>query len=255
MAEKRMFTKKIVDSDDFLDLPPSAQALYFHLNMAADDDGFVNNPRKIQRGCDASAEDFDVLVKERFVLCFDGLAVIKHWRMHNTIRKDRYKPTPYTEQMALLDIKEDGAYTEKDLDNQTATTWQPSGNHMATQYSIDKNSIDKSSVDKCSIGEDSEPQNTTPDPFPFFYGKYNNVLLSDDELETLKKDFPDDYDKRIDKLSAYMHSTGKCYKNHAATIQLWAEQDKEKPNNEKQTTSGQSGSNPFLTMARDKGLI
>ena len=256
MAEKRMFTKKIVDSDDFLDLPLSVQALYFHLNMEADDDGFINNPRKIQRGCGAAEEDFELLVKNRFVLCFDnGVAVIKHWRMHNTIRKDRYKPTQYTEQMALLEVQEDGSYTEKkqgkDLGNQMATKWQPNGNQMATQYSIDKNSVDKCSVDKGSIGENETPS----PPSPSFYGKYNNVLLSDDDLETLKKDFPDDYDKRIDKLSAYMHSTGKRYDNCAATIQYWAEQDKEKQNNEKQTASGQLGSNPFLAMARDKGLI
>lgn len=244
-----MFTKKIVDSDDFLELPPSAQALYFHLNMAADDDGFVNNPRKIQRGCDASVEDFNLLSQKRFILCFDGLAVIKHWRMHNTLRKDRYKPTQYTEQMALLDIKEDGSYTEKNLGNHLATTWQPNGNHLATQYSIDKNSIEESSVDKGSIGEAPPPSS------PSFYGKYQNVILSADDLETLKKDFPDDFDKRIEKLSAYMKSTGKTYENHLATIQYWAKQDKEKQKNEKQTQNAHSGSNPFLNMARDKGLI
>ncbi len=141
------------------------------------------------------------------------------------------------------------------------------GNYLKTQNE-DRQRTDKGQI-KDSIGKDRTGQGSlgqdrvvedregqeTPDPFPSFYGKFHNVLLSDDELEGLKNDFPDDYDKRIEKLSAYMHSTGKRYENHFATIQYWAEQDKEKQKNEKQTTSGQSGSNPFLAMARDKGLI
>ncbi len=132
MAEKRMFTQKIVDSDDFLDLPLSAQALYFHLNMEADDDGFINNPRKIQRGCGASTEDFELLVKERFILCFDnGVAVVKHWRMHNTLKKDRYKPTAYQEQLATLMVKKDKSYTEK-AQNNNVSTLEPEWNQNGT---------------------------------------------------------------------------------------------------------------------------
>ena len=79
MAEKRMFTKKIVDSDAFLDMPLSTQALYFHLNMQADDDGFVNNPKKIQRVIGASADDLKLLIAKRFVLGFEsGIIVVKH---------------------------------------------------------------------------------------------------------------------------------------------------------------------------------
>jgi uncharacterized phage protein (TIGR02220 family) len=149
MAEKRMFTQKIVDSDAFLDMPLSTQALYFHLNMRADDDGFINNPKRIQRTIGASEDDLKLLVAKRFCICFEnGVIVIKHWRMHNTLRKDRYNPTQYVEQFDQLEIKGNGIYTEKALelpDNQTATTWQPDGNQPATQYSIDKYSIDKKS--------------------------------------------------------------------------------------------------------------
>ena len=143
MAEKRMFTQKIVDSDAFLDMPLSTQALYFHLNMRADDDGFINNPKRIQRSVGASEDDLKLLIAKRFCICFEnGVIVIKHWRMHNTLRKDRYSPTTYQDQLALLEVKDNNAYTEKDDGNQMATNWQPDGNQPAPQYSIDKYSID-----------------------------------------------------------------------------------------------------------------
>lgn len=114
MAEKRMFTQKIIDSDAFLDMPLSTQALYFHLNMRADDDGFVNNPKRIQRTIGASEDDLKLLIVKRFVICFEnGVIVIKHWRMHNTLRKDRYTPTQYQEELSRLKIKENKSYTEK----------------------------------------------------------------------------------------------------------------------------------------------
>lgn len=112
MAERRMFAKTIIDSDAFLDMPLSTQALYFHLSMRADDDGFINNPKKIQRMIGASDDDFKVLLAKRFLIPFEsGIVVIKHWRIHNYIQKDRYKATPYKEEMAMLDIKENNAYT------------------------------------------------------------------------------------------------------------------------------------------------
>ena len=109
-----MFTQKIIDSDAFLDMPLSAQALYFHLAMRADDDGFVNNPKKILRYISASEDDFKILFAKRFILGFEsGVIVIKHWRMHNAIKSDRYHPTDYQEELALLSIKPNRAYTDK----------------------------------------------------------------------------------------------------------------------------------------------
>lgn len=157
MAEKRMFTQKIIDSDAFLDMPLSTQALYFHLNMRADDDGFVNNPKRIQRTIGASEDDLKLLIMKRFIIGFDcGVIVIKHWRMHNTLRKDRYNPTQYQDELATLEVKENNAYTERYIDAPVvaelpvATTWQPDGNQMEPQYREDKNSIDKISRDKGS---------------------------------------------------------------------------------------------------------
>ena len=94
MAERRMFSKSIIDSDVFLDMPLSTQALYFHLAMRADDEGFVNNPKKIQKMIGASDDDIRILVMKRYVLTFEsGIIVIKHWKIHNYIQSDRFKPT------------------------------------------------------------------------------------------------------------------------------------------------------------------
>ena len=123
MAEKRMFSLSVVDTDWFLDLPLSTQALYFHLNMRADDDGFVDAPNSIVRKIGASKNDFDLLIAKRYVLKFEsGIIVIKHWRMHNTIRQDRYKPTQFQEELKTLSIKENKSYTD----------CQPNGNQVET---------------------------------------------------------------------------------------------------------------------------
>lgn len=114
MAERRMFAKTIIDSDAFLDMPLSTQSLYFHLSMRADDDGFINNPKKIQRMVGCGDDDLKLLMAKRFILVFDsGVIVIKHWKIHNYIRNDRYKPTLYQEEKAELAEKNSKAYTFK----------------------------------------------------------------------------------------------------------------------------------------------
>lgn len=106
-----MFSKAIIDSDLFLDMSLSAQALYFHLSMRADDDGFVNNPKKLQRMIGASDDDLKILIAKRFLIPFEsGIVVIKHWRIHNFIRQDRYKETLYTEEKNRLTNKENTGY-------------------------------------------------------------------------------------------------------------------------------------------------
>ena len=114
MAERRMFAKTIIDSDAFLDMPLSTLSLYFHLSMRADDDGFINNPKKIQRMAGCGDGDLKLLMAKRFILVFDsGVIVIKHWKIHNYIRNDRYKPTLYQEEKAELAEKNSKAYTFK----------------------------------------------------------------------------------------------------------------------------------------------
>ena len=125
MAERRMFSKTIIDSDAFLDMPLSTQALYFHLSMRADDDGFINNPKKIQRMVGCNQDDITLLIAKRFVIPFEcGVCVIKHWRIHNYIRTDRYKETPYQEEKGQLILKDNNSYT---LSNEMTTIGIPSG--------------------------------------------------------------------------------------------------------------------------------
>ena len=103
---------KIVDSDAFLEMPLSSQCLYFHLNMRADDDGFVGNPRKIMRMIQATEDDLKILLAKRFLIMFeDNVVVVKHWWMHNTLAKDRYNETSYIDDKAQLYIKENKAYS------------------------------------------------------------------------------------------------------------------------------------------------
>ena len=112
MARKRMFTKNVVESDAFLSMPLSSQALYFHLNMKADDDGFVGNPKGIQRLIGAAEDDLKLLIVKGFLIPLDhGVVVIKHWRMHNTIRWDRYTPTVFQDEAQAVYIKQNQSYT------------------------------------------------------------------------------------------------------------------------------------------------
>ena len=114
-----MFSPNIVDSDAFLEMPASAQSLYFHLGMRADDDGFVGNPKKIMRMINVGEDDLKILLAKRFILTFEsGVIVIKHWRINNLIRKDWYRETIYKDEKELLSIKDNGSYTEKRLVNE-----------------------------------------------------------------------------------------------------------------------------------------
>jgi hypothetical protein len=164
MAERRMFAKTIVDSDAFLDMPLSSQALYFHLSMRADDDGFVNNPKKIQRMIGCSDDDLKLLIAKRFVLIFDsGVIVIKHWRLHNTLRKDRYKPTIYQEEFKKLILKSDGGYTDRLPSGcQVVANRLPSGCQADDKEETAKNDESKD-INELDVGCQSGNQVATQD--------------------------------------------------------------------------------------------
>lgn len=149
MAERRMFSKRIIDSDAFLDMPLSTQVLYFHLSMRADDDGFVSNPRRIRTMVGASEDDLKLLIAKRFLLTFEsGVVVIKHWRIHNYINPDRYTPTTYVEEKATLALDDKKAYTEC-LHDVVQDVVQV-GDKMCTQVRLGK-VIDRKGKDKESI--------------------------------------------------------------------------------------------------------
>lgn len=125
MARKRMFDIEIVDTDLFLEMPPSTQNLYFHLGMRADDDGFVSNPRKIIRLINSTEDDLKVLIAKKFIIPFEsGIIVIRHWKINNYLRADRYTETIYTEEKKLLNQDENGIYN----------LGIPNGNQRYTQY-------------------------------------------------------------------------------------------------------------------------
>ena len=143
-----MFAKTIIDSDAFLDMPLSTQCLYFHLSMRADDDGFVNNPKKIQKMLGASEDDLKLLMAKSFILSFEtGVIVIKHWRINNYIRNDRYHETAYQDEKSLLSLKENNAYTFNS-DNVGIPCGNQTVYQMETEVSIGKDSIDKTNKEK-----------------------------------------------------------------------------------------------------------
>ena len=212
MAERRMFAKTIIDSDAFIDMPTTARLLYYDLAMRADDDGFVNSPKKISRMTGASDDDLRILAMKKFIIPFEsGVVVIKHWKIHNYIRKDTYRETKYKDEKATLSLDENNAYT-----NRLLLVDDPS-----TQDRLGKDRLGKERL------EEEEKADKPPKPTRHKYGQYSNVLLSDEDLKKLKSEFSD-WEQRIERLSEYMASTGKSYKNHLATIRNWARRDTEK---------------------------
>ena len=202
MAKKRMFNIDIVGSDAFLDMAHESQALYLQLSMRADDDGFIGNPKTVVRIAGVSNAAFEELLQKRFILQFQsGVVVVKHWKINNDIKKDRYSPTVYTDEFQMLSTKENKAYTER---GQNVST-------LDTQYSIDKNSKDKDSIVLCKHA----------------HGFFSNVFLTDEEMQKLSGEIPnlDDY---IERLSNYLANNKKEYKSHCATIRNWYRRDVDK---------------------------
>ena len=162
MARKRMFRLDVLETDAFMDLPLTTQALYFHLNLRADDDGFIGNPNQIVRSIGASVDDLKLLIAKRFVLTFeDGVIVIKHWRLHNTLSANRYKETNFLEDKALLRLKDNKSYTfgengvplsdEHLIEvSQRQTKDEQKTNIDEQKTNADKYSIGKKSIEKIS---------------------------------------------------------------------------------------------------------
>ena len=226
MAERRMFAKTIVLSDAFLDMPLSARCLYFTLGMLADDDGFVNSPKSIMRQAGASIDDLKILLAKKFVLDFDsGVIVIKHWRINNYLRSDRYTETKYIEEKQQLEVEKNGTYH---LYNDGIPTGIPS--------------IGKVSLVEDSLAEDNISPATPAKTTKHIYGEHKNVRLTDDEVAKLREQFPHDWVQRIENLSEGIARKGYKYKSHYLAILNWAKRDGEK----------QKSSNPFLDMLMEE---
>lgn len=148
MAHKRMFSKDITGSDAFREMPPSSQALYFHLGMEADDDGFLDNYKGLMRSMSASDDDLKILLTKRFLILFPSkVVVVKHWLINNTIRKDRYNETKHLDEKRALVVKENGSYKE-------LSDGKPSGNHTATQKRIEEDRIEEKNTAETAEGNE-----------------------------------------------------------------------------------------------------
>lgn len=266
MAEKRMFTKSIIDSDAFLEMPLSAQALYFHLNMRADDDGFVNNPKRITDYVNASADDLKILLAKRFIIRFDsGVIVIKHWRMHNTLKSDRYHPTDYQDELALLYVKPNKAYTEKPQIPEMPPAplepeWNQSGTNLEPQVRVvesskglgkDSEGLDKAREDLSAPS--AEPETVSAPPII-------SIILND---KTFFDVFSEDYNRwcelypavnvmqELRKMSSWSTDNPKRRKTKSGIrrfINAWLSKEQDKGGQYRYQGSGSSG-NVFTDIA------
>ena len=153
MAERRMFSKSVIDSDAFMDMPLSTQALYFHLAIRADDDGFLGNPKMVMRMICASEDDLKLLIAKNFIIAFgSGVIVITHWKMHNYIRTDRYKETIHKDEKELLSLKNNGMYTIG-IPSDNQVSYQPDTQVRSGKDSIGKYKDDLSIIDRLTENE------------------------------------------------------------------------------------------------------
>lgn len=219
MANRRMFAKTIIDSDAFMDMPLTTQALYFHLSMRADDDGFINNPRKIQRMIGASDDDLKLLIAKRFILSFDsGVVAIKHWKIHNYIAKDRYIPTVYQAELALLETKKNGAYTRciQDVYSLETQDSKVKDNTTTTRACEDDKTVE------------DEPIDENISHLKLIGGTLGRgvVYLTEEQFDNLLDLLgADGFNRYVGRLAEYIIDKGAYVNNHYETILKWASQD------------------------------
>lgn len=237
MAERRMFAKTIIDSDAFLEMPTTSQLLYFHLAMRADDDGFVNKPKSLMRMVGCKDDDLKLLFVKKFLIPFEsGVVVIKHWKIHNYIRKDTYTETKYKEERATLELDENSAYRLAEtspLQLRDESVTSPSTQDRLGQVSTGKD----------SVGEDIEAASPPPSRSKRF------VPPSVDEVRAYCQERGNSVDPQrfVDYYSSNGWMVGKTrMKDWKAAVRTWEQREK----TQSRPQSGKS-SNPFLDMLED----
>lgn len=246
MADKRMFSSKIIDSDAFIEMSPMARLLYFNLSLHADDDGFTNSARREMKIVGAQDSDLNELVDKRFVIRFDsGVVAIKHWRINNTIRSDRYKATTYTDEKSLLTIEPNGAYTIKSevnnngipSDNHKNIDGIPSDNQCVPQIRGGEDRIDKDRLGKDRLGEgcacvreeSSEIQAdclTPPSqesPVLYFPTKEGEQPIYQSDIDNLSRYYNNSIDVKAEILACAENSRGKPGKESSwqTAVTVW----------------------------------
>jgi len=204
LAARRMFAKTIIDSDAFLEMPQSTQLLYFHLSMRADDDGFMNKPKSLMSMVGCKDDDLRILISKKFILPFEsGIIVIKHWRLHNYIAKDRYTETKYKDEKSLLSIDENNSYV---LNNGMYTECIQVVDELETQVRLGKDRIGKDIKEKVAYA-------------PFVHmttSEYEQLITQLGEIAT--KNW-------IEDVNLWKGSKGKTTKSDYMTILNWARRD------------------------------
>ena len=249
MAERRMFAKTIIDSDAFLDMPQSTQLLYFHLSMRADDDGFINKPKSIMRAVGCKDDDIKVLISKKFIIPFDsGVVVIKHWKIHNYIRKDMYQETKYKDEKALLMLDENSAYRLigaaplQDRDVPVTNPLQERNEPVtnpSTQVSIGKDRLGKVRLGKSedsietefSTGADELADTDEGDKLQLMGGTVGQgvLLISDNQIADLINQMGlDGFQEYGRRVSDYIINKKAKITSAAATILKWWQEDLEK---------------------------
>jgi hypothetical protein len=243
MANKRMFAKTVISADTFVCMPLSAQALYFHFGVNADDDGFIDNPKSIQRMIGATDGDLKELLNNGYIIQVGvNLYLVKHWRLNNNkIEPKKYTGTIYKKEFDrvilknnVYELKNSTEITDSALSvNELCTNSSPTVHEKLTGCDprLEQNRLDKSRVEQSSIyvspptEENTKEKEKKEKSIKHSFGTYKNVSLSDEELEKLKNEFPDSYQSWIERVSEYVASTGKTYKNYLATIRNWAKKE------------------------------
>ena len=245
MAEKRMFSRAVIDSDTFIDMPISARLLYYDLGMRADDDGFVNSPKKITRMIGASQDDLKILIQKRFIIPFEsGVIVIRHWRVHNYIPKDRYHETTFREEMESLTIKDNREYVSRfdcgvnteciQDESMTDTECIQDESKMDAQNRIDKNRVDKNRVDKSNIYCSEPLASSAPEVPAMILNDNSEWLPSKDDLEGWQQLYTGvDVIKELARMREWCKSNPtkrKTRKGIRRFVQSWLDREQNRPN-------------------------
>lgn len=238
MAERRCFSMSIVDSDAFMEMPLSTQCFYFHLGMRADDYGFVNNPRRIAKLVGASDDDFKLLVSKRFLLLFDnGVVVIKHWLMHNTVKNDRIKLPQYPDIAAKIFIKQNKSYTDTPKDElpslndilrgkQLESSWNPKRKEEKGKEKKRKEmKRNEMKIEEENKEEDFSPETVEKLKTALSY-QLSFLEISDFQLSILEQQIPfERMERYMTKLSQWKKAHPSVQSQDYKIIAHWAEED------------------------------
>lgn len=221
MANRRMFSLDVVDTDLFLEMPASTQALYFHLGMRADDDGFVSSPKKITSMVNCGTDDLNVLIAKGLVIAFEeGIVVITDWKVNNYIQKDRYKSTKYIKQKEELSIEGDGSYRRIQPFSKLDTDCIQHVPNLEAQVRLGKYSIVKDKKEKIYI----------------HIPNVEKVELTQEQYDKLVAEHGKEYvdNKILDMDSYVINNPKKAYKDYYRALGTWIRKDKQQNKKEEE---------------------